>query len=249
MGVYVTRWEKLKKKFETDTQISRPKEAIVKALGVTIEKSSGITPVLKEIDAAIEKKQRLPLEKALNNLFKVRSSYASFLIKEQSLYQDDPVIWQGYKNFIMGIQKLEEDGAHEAKSLQEAKSTGPAVTWMGLEGDLKGTLEKAKKDFSSYPLQEIKNGMIKKADPALKAAKAYTEAAAHSNYAAAVKALQDFKVEACKCGDAANKQAGKETGKYKDALASYGKAMRDLGNAARVDAQIRNLQQAQAANV
>jgi hypothetical protein len=53
---YVSRWEKLKKTFET-TGVDRPKLTKDTIFG-TIQKASGITPVLKEIDTAIEKKQR-----------------------------------------------------------------------------------------------------------------------------------------------------------------------------------------------
>lgn len=256
MGVYLTRWEKLKTDFETNANKKRPLETVKKALVGTIEKSSGITPVVKAIDAALEKKQRVPLEKALNDLMAVRSTYCSFLTKEQTPHLHDPndpdlTIWTAYRDLIKGIEKLEMDGAEAAKKLQETKGAGASITWMGLEGDVKGTVAKAKKDFEKFSAQEKKNGLLKKADGALKAAKAYTEAAARTNFGAAKVALETFKVEAKKCADACATVAHAEhDGPYKTAVESYEKGMRDLSTASRIDAQIRNLQNAaQAATV
>ena len=53
MGVYVTRWEQLKKDFEQESNQKRPLETVKKALIGTISKSSGVTPVLKDVDSAL----------------------------------------------------------------------------------------------------------------------------------------------------------------------------------------------------
>jgi hypothetical protein len=254
MGVYLSRWEKLKKDFETNSNLKRPQETVKKALIGTVAKSSGLTPIMKDIDSALEKKQRTPLEKALNQLMATRSTYCTFLMEEQKHYLNDPndpdlTIWTAYRNLIFGIQKLEEDGAAAAKTLQEAKGGGESITWFGLEGDVKGTVEKAKKDFGPFAAQEKKNLVLKKADPALKAAKAYTEAAAKTNFLAAKGALLNFKVEAKKCADAVGIVAGKETdANYKKVLVAFQNAMQALSVSARVDTQIQNLQQAMAAH-
>ena len=248
MSDYLKRWEKLKKDFETASGSKRPKETVKKALLGTVQKASGLTPVLKDIDTALSKKQRAPLEQALNKLMVVRSDYGKFLMKEQAQYvnsPDDPdmTIWKAYKDLLFGIQKLEEDAAVDAKKLQETKQTGvTGITWLGLEGDVKGTVADAKKKFTSFADKEKKYNLLKKAEGAVKAAEAYTKTAARTEYTNARKALELFKSEAKKCADECAKVLSAEKDdNYKKAVRSFHDAMKALSVLARIDQQIRNL--------
>lgn len=248
MPNYLKQWENLKKAFETKTGSKRPKETTKKILLGTVQKSSGITAVVKEIDSALSKKQRVPLEKALNNLMAARGTYCTFLMKEQKQFLNDPndpdlTIWTAYKDFIFGIQKIEEDAAKEAKTLQEKKSPGATgITWLGLEGDVKGTIAAAKKSFGAFPAQEKKYNLLKKAEGAQKAAETYTKAGARTEIVNARKALELFKAEAKKCADECAKVLSAEKDdNYKKAVKPFHDAMKALSVLSRVDAQIKNL--------
>jgi hypothetical protein len=253
VGVYLKRWEQLKADFEKTTGTNRPKEKQATIIG-TIQKSSGLTPVIKDVEAALEKKQRTPLEKALNKLFVTRGTYATFLMNEQKKFVNDPsdpdmIVWTAYRDLTFGIQHIEQDAAKEAAKLQEEKGGGKvAIQWLSLEGDIKGTVQAAKKAFASYAAQEKKNKLLEKSEGAVKAAEAYTKAAAHTKYKEAREALELFKKEAKKCSDECAKvlSAEKDAG-YKKGVQSHHDAMKALSVLARIDAQIKNLQDAERA--
>jgi hypothetical protein len=254
VGAYLKRWEQLKQDFQNTTQKSRPKETTQKLLLGTVQKSSGLTPVLKDVDTALEKKQRVPLEQALNKLFQTRGTYATFLMHEQKQFLNDPndpdlKIWTAYKDFIFGIQKIEEDASKEAKTLQETKGgVAEGITWLSLEGDVKGTVQAAKKGFAAFAAQEKKNNLLSKANGAVKAAETYTKAAARTQLTEARKALELFKQEAKNCADACAKVLSAEKDeKYKKEVQHFHDAMKALGTAARIDAQIKNLTTAEKA--
>jgi hypothetical protein len=237
----------LKKNFETTTGAKRPQETVKKALVGTVAKASGITPVLKDVDTAIEKKERKPLEQALNKLMVARSAYCTFLSQEQKKYnpmQDDTqqAVWAAYRDLIMGVQKIESDAADQAKTLQETKGAGQAIQFFALEGDVKGTVVAAKKGLAPYAALDKKYNLLKASEGAVRQAEAYTKAAARTQVKEAIAALQSFKDEAKKCYEALAKvlPLEKDAGFLK-ALQAYHDAMKALASVGRVDAQIKNL--------
>lgn len=123
-----------------------------------------------------------------------------------------------------------------------------AIQWLSLEGDVKGTVAAAKKGFAAYSAQEKKNNLLGKSEGAVKAAEAYTKAAAHTKYKEAREALELFKKEAKKCADECAKvlSAEKDAG-YKAPVQHHRDAMKALSVLARIDAQIKNLVDAEKA--
>lgn len=252
MGKYVSKWQDIKDKFEKSTNLKRPTETVKRAIVGTVQKSSGLTPVLQEIDTALEKKQRYPLEKALNKYHSVQEPYVSFLREEMKKYPADQYenIALAFATFMREMLMIEQDVAADAKALQEQKSPGATgIKWLFLEADVKATIEKAKKDFSPFATLEKRFGLIKKADPAFKAAQDYTKAAARTEVNNALAALKDFQTKALSCANAcdaplkdtdANKQD-----KYIAAVKSFQKAMQDL-RTSRAATQIKNLEAAAA---
>jgi hypothetical protein len=170
---YVARWEKLKKDFETAFNAKRPMLKVNDADAGVVSKSSGITPVLKDIDTALQKKERKPLEQAINKLMVVRGPYATLLAKEAGKYSDwtqDPSfegISTAFRDFMMGLQKLEVDAAAEAKQLQVAKGAAEGIEFFALEGDVKGTVSTAKKGLAKFAALEKKHNLIKLSDAAV----------------------------------------------------------------------------------
>ena len=254
MGKYVKKWETLKASFETNTGLARPKETVKKAIIGTVQKASGITPALQAIDNAIEKKERLTLEKALNKYHTVQEPYVAFLREELKQYQPlaaDPVyenICLEFGKFIRGMLTIEDEAGKEATQLQVSKGGATAgIQFLFLEADVKNTIAKGKKDFTAYANFEKRFNLVKKTDPALAAAQTYTKAAAHTEYKNALDAIKDFQTKALAVASACdvalndNDVKKKENEKYKDSVDSFKKAWRDLANASRTADQIRQL--------
>jgi hypothetical protein len=248
LGKYVAEWQKIKANFEAEANMKRPQESVKKAIIGTVQKASGLTPALQEIDTALEKKERVTLERALNKYHSVQEPYVSFVKKEMMTYdsitQEDVV--KAYAKFMREMLMIEQKVADEAKALQEAKSPGAAaIQWLFLEADVKGTVEKAKKGLGAFAALEKKYQLVKKADPAIKAAEDYTKAAARTEVANALKALKDFQAKATACAKACDPALkDKDVQKldaYKTAVTSFQSAMSSLASS-RVATQIKNLE-------
>lgn len=249
MGKYVKQWQAIKAKFEADAKIKRPKETVTKAMLFTVQKASGLTPALEEVDKALEKKERLTLEKAMNKYHLVQEPYVKFVRSEMSKYDpgtDEDVVL-AFGTFMRQMLMIEDDISKDAKKLQEDKGgTGTeGIKWLFLEADVKATVEKAKKDFAAFAALEKRFGLIKKADSSIKSAQDYTKAAARTEVANAIKALKDFQVNARSCAKGcdpaiADKEAQKAP-KYIESVKSFQKAMNDLA-AARAATQLKELE-------
>jgi hypothetical protein len=246
---YVARWEQLKKDFEKTTGLERPKLVKDSIIG-TIQKASGITPVLKDLDSAIAKKQRAPIAQAITKFMTVRGPYVEILMKETGhcMANDDDVLAMAYTKLQSGLQKIAADASEELKSVQEAKSPGTvAVDLLEIEGDIKATIATAKKDLTAFAALEKKHKVIATADTALKEAEKYTKAAARIEYATAVDALTKFKAAAKKAAEDLGKviTAEKSSDKFTTAVTKFQKAMKDFSTVQRVDQQITKLQEAE----
>jgi hypothetical protein len=244
VGKYVKEWETLKQTFQKNTGQKRPQDKVNLGL-VVIQKSSGITPALQAIDTAIEKKERLTLEKALNSYHTVQESYLKVVQAEMKTEQDIDV-QQEYTKFMRALLEIERKAGEDATKVQEAKGgVATGIKFLFLEADVKGTIEHAKKDFDAFSKFESKFKLIEKAAPAKAAAKTYTEAAAHTKYQDAINALNDFKTKAKACATACSKVLTdaevKKNAAYVQKVQSFEKAMNDLSASARIAAQIKEL--------
>lgn len=244
MGKYVKEWEALKQSFQANTGQKRPKDKVNLGL-LAIEKSSGITPALQTIDTAIDKKERLTLEKALNSYHSVQENYLKLVQKEMKA-EPDIDIQQEYAKFMRALLEIERKAGEDATKVQETKGgAATGIKFLFLEADVKGTIDHAKKSFEPFSKFESKFKLIDKAAPAKAAAKTYTEAAAHTKYQDAINALEDFKTKAKACSVACKKVLDdaevKKNDGYVEKVKSFEKAMNDLSASARVAAQIKDL--------
>lgn len=266
MGKYLTKWDTLKAKFTADTGKAKPQDTVKKALLGTVAKSTGISPAIKDIESALEKKERATLEKALNKFFSVRGTYASFLLKEQAQYkpETDMDIWVAYRELIYGLEQIEKDAAKDAEALQKEKGDGTtAITWLSLEGDMKSTVEASKKHFEAYSALKTKykiSGLLDKSKPAIEWTQKYTKAAARTQAKEAREALEGFqkagKAHVAQIDTLINEVNQKEKPTadkdktalkgFKEKLDSYRKAVNDLSVAARVNQQITALKKIEA---
>jgi hypothetical protein len=246
---YVSRWEQLKKDFEKATGSERPKQTKETIFG-TIQKASGITPVLKDLDAAIAKKQRAPIAAAITKFLAARGPYVEMLMRETSdaMVKDDLPLATAYKEFQTGLGKISVDAGKELNDLQEAKSPGKtAVPFFEIEGDVKATIATAKKDLAAFSALEKKHKVLATADVALKETEKYTKAAARTEYKEAAEALTKFKAAAKKCAEDLEKAvtAEKANDKFVTAVKKFQKGMKDFSAVSRVDKQITLLKTAE----
>lgn len=154
---YVERWEKLKKDFETTTQKPRPQREVQLGLLGTIKMASGITPVLRDLDEAIKKQQRAPIAKAINKFMEVRGPYVAMLVKEtgHAMTGDDMELATAYKDLQTGLGKISVDAGKDLEKVQAAKEPGKvSIPFFEIEGDVKATIAKAKKDLAPFSTLE-----------------------------------------------------------------------------------------------
>lgn len=270
MGKYVKQWELVKKQSEAKG-LARPKETTKKLFLGTVQKSTGITPALEAIDKAIEKKERLPLEKALNNYHSVQETYIAFLQKERKPFMDagDTDALDAFSILIQGMGKIESDAAEDLRDLQVQKlgarpeeKDQKSIKFFFLEADVKGTIDHGKKEFTLHPefakSSELAK-VMKACDAATTTAQAYTKAAARTDYAGAAAALTDFQEKAKAVAKACDpaiaegqkkkaaipktlpKAVGDTMQKYIDALQSFKTAWTGLGANARISKQLQDL--------
>jgi len=247
---YAARWEKLKKDFETDAGKPRPQLKVKVGFLGSFAKASGITPVMKEVDAALQKKQRAPLAQAINKFMKVREEYTN-LVSKESFKMDDIEVQKVYSTFLQGIAKITVDVQEDLKKLQETKVPGKvAVALLEIEGDMTGTIAKAKKDLAKFSTLEKKHSVVAKADAALKDTQKYTKASARTAYKEAWEALESFKKNAKKCSDDLDKvlSAEKSSADFTKAVTSFRDAMKAFATVTRVDQQIQKLKDAEKAS-
>jgi len=239
---YVSQWEKLKKDFENATGSERPKQTKETIFG-TIQKASGITPVLKDLDSAIAKKERAPIAQAITKFLAARGPYVEMLMKEtgHAMVNDDLALATAYKDLQTGLGKISVDAGKELNTLQEAKSPGKtAIPFFEIEGDVKATIATAKKDLAAFAALEKKHKVLATADAALKETEKYTKAAARTEYKEAADALIKFKVLAKKCAEDLGKPlaAEKANDKFVTAVQKFQKGMKDFSAVSRVEQQI-----------
>lgn len=242
---YAARWELLKKTFEKNTGLERPKLTKDTLIG-TVQKASGITPVLKDIDTAIAKKQRTPLAQAIAKFMAVRGPYVEILMKETGhlMASNDDELAAAYVKLQSGLQQIAVDASAELKAVQEAKTPNAvAVEFLEIEGDVKATIATAKKDLAPFAALEKKHKVLANADATLKETEKYTKAAARMEYTAAVVALTKFKMAAKKAAEDLAKvvAAEKSNDKFTTAVQKFQKAMKDFSGVQRVDQQIAKL--------
>jgi hypothetical protein len=167
---------------------------------------TGMTPALKEVDAAFDKKHRKAVMKALTSLHAVIEK-AGMQLEKVSLAAGSKALDtkdRGAKNALSEIemtgitfkQKLtgfELKVAKELESLQEDKSeSGEKIDITSLEGDMNGAISKYKKDTKDFADLEKKFKVLTALKPAEKAMQGYSKAAARTEVSKALYELETF---------------------------------------------------------
>jgi hypothetical protein len=234
MATFLERWEKAKKDFDQHAK-KMPKELL---------QPSGLTPLLKEVDAAFAKKQRKIALQALTKFNVGRQKYASLLAHQVGPSSTlDPAALKAVMTLITAIGTIETDAAHAVETLQEDKGgTKDPIKILILEGDLKSNIERTKKALGPHAAIDKKYEVLKLVQPAVKAMEAYSKAAARTQVKEAHDALDLFVGLARKCHLYCDQILHKEkTAAYVAIVQSFANDLKSFTEGARVQGQLKAL--------
>lgn len=215
------------------------------ALVAYLKADTGMTPALKDVDAAFGKGHRKAAMQALTRLHGVIEK-AAMQLQKISLAANSKAAATKDKAAVNALGEIHMAGfefkkkltgfetavAKKLEALQQAKSpTNAKIDIISLEGDMNGALSKFKTDAKKYPELEKKFKTLNAAKPAEKAMQAYSKAAARTKVSDALAALDDF----FQCVDdltshrnAIAKDKSKPDQKYVDAVTSLCDALKTI---------------------
>jgi hypothetical protein len=209
---YVKDWEKAKKDFKTTVveQLKAggdeiPDEYRSKVVAF-LKAETGMTPALKDVDSAFDKKHRKSVMQALTKVHAVIEKAAmaaqKIALGAGSLAMDatddaaaDALgkIQTAGLDFKRALLDFETRISKELGSLQEAKSaTGDKIEINTLEGDMEGAVNRFKNVVKPHAALEKQHKVLDSMKPMIKAMKAYSTAAARTKVGDAITSLEDF---------------------------------------------------------
>jgi hypothetical protein len=249
MSNFAGDWDKLKKNFDA-TGLKRPTGIRETMIG-TIKKGTGISEVLREIDAAIAKKGRAGLAQAINKFLVMRDPFCKIIsdrAKKAAMVDNDDEAATAYVSLTSGLQKIAVAASEELKKIQEKKNPGATVPMIEIEGDVKATVNAAHRTLLAFPVLLKQHKVLATADAAIQEAEKYTKAAARGDYKTAIDALTRFKAAAKKAAEDLGKISDKEKSSpgFTEAVEKFQKGMRDFSTVTRVDGAIKAMKDAQA---
>ncbi|MDB5819264.1 MAG: hypothetical protein JWQ11_2904 [Rhizobacter sp.] len=242
---YLAQWEKLKKDFDTVAKGLHQPNASTLTFLASMAKPTGLTPILKEIDAAFDKEHRKTVNELLLKFYGKREP-TSLLLSRTVPHLDGP-LQSAAIDLSSQIVTLEKSIQQKMKELQDGKAGAKGASDWNLsllfETDLKKNIEQLTKDLKPSPLAAIekKRGVLKLPAIAVKHMDAYSKAAARLKADEAFASLKDFVKAADKCTRDAEAAIKTETdGNYKKPVERFIRDLRTLCSA-RVDVQMKKL--------
>lgn len=220
MPAILADWEKNKKGFASAVSAELKSGLLssdyIAAIKNILNSDTGLTPALKEIDSAISKKERKPAMSGLTKLHmvieKIQKPIDALitlggnkvtdqgLIFKQTKDPNDRIKMNDLNEFLekifdykKAILKLETTAAQAIEKLQVEKSPdGKKIDIISIEGDMKGALDKFKKDVKGFTKEENHFKALAKTEALAKSMQAYSKAAARTEVKAALTALDQF---------------------------------------------------------
>lgn len=254
-GILAT-WEQIKKDFAAAAAVELKSGSLPADYSAALKKvattDTGLTPALKEFDAAISKKERKPAMTGLTKLHmvieKIRKPIDDLislggnkvtdqeLIAKKTKDPADKLKWKMLNDFVetiftykKGILNLEAMAAKAIETLQVEKSpVKKKIDIISLEGDMKGALDKFKSDVKAFTAEEKHFKALAKTEALTKSMQAYSKAAARTEVKAALVALDQFFVaigEMNKVLNNIDRVKPTPPAAYKQAMVSFCKAL------------------------
>lgn len=218
-----------------------------------LQKTTGLTPVLKKIDEGFQKEHRATVLDAAVQLNRIRTPISMVLTKLVSrLGQYDMDAAQDVRDFKAGLEAIESGVSTSAKQLQNTKGAiQQDQNWnlaVLFEGDFKSNVDDLKKKIKAHADVDKKYNALKLATPMMTFMDSFTKAAAHLKAKEAYAALKGFQAAVKeadkKFADAAAKEHTDHR-PYADALVSFMGAVKGMN---RINDQLRKLEEYMAAN-
>jgi hypothetical protein len=245
---FLADWTKIKKAFDQAAKgVQNPDEITTKFLAL-MDKSTGLTPILKEIDAAFAKEHRKAANAALLKFYGKREAIALLLAKMVPKLTDDD-LQMATMTLMKAIPALEKKMQETFKDLQDDKAGAQGASDWNLmllfETDLQKNIDQLAKDLKPAPLAKIekKHEVLSLSKIPVKHMEAYSKAAARLKAPEALAALKAFVAAAEGCAKASEAILKKETDKdYDKAVTRFVKDLRTLCKA-RVAVQQKKLEE------
>ena len=245
---FLGEWERLKKAFDNAAKTVQNPDAVTSAFLAVMAKPTGLTPILKDIDAAFSKGQRKPANEALLKFYGKREPISLLLTKALNKISD-PNLQNAAMDLMAGIPALEKAMQKKLNELQDEKAgeTG-ASSWNLLllfETDLKKNIDQLTKDLKPAALAKLekKHDVIALTEIPVKHMDAYSKAAARLKADEALSSLKAFVKAADGCAracEAVLKQVDDDD--YTKAVKRFVNDLRTLCNA-RVSVQQKKLEE------
>ena len=245
---FLAEWETMKKAFDKAAKAAKPNDAITKSFLATMAKPTGLTPILKDIDAAFASNERKPATDALLKFYGKREPVSKLMAK---VLPDigDPALNDAVMDLMAALPALEKSIQGKVKQLQDQKAGAKdASNWNLLllfETDLRKNINQLAKDLKPAALAKIEknNEVLSLSETAVKHMDAYSKAAARLKADEALKSLKAFVKEAENCARACEtvvKQVNDDD--YGKAVKRFVNDLRTLCNA-RVAVQQKKLEE------
>ena len=212
MSNFLADWSKAKKEFTVAVagQLQAGGAAfpadVRQGVVAFLKAETGLTPALKEVDAAFGKKHRKSVMQGLTKVHAViektamqaqgialkAGSKAGEVTDDKAKRALDEIQMLGL-DFKRTITGFEVRIAKDLEKLQEAKSPdGVKIDIISLEGDMNGAIAKFKTDTKAFGEAEKRLKMLGAVEPAVKAMQAYSKAVARTEVNAAITGLEAF---------------------------------------------------------
>ena len=204
---FLAEWERMKKAFDNTAKTVQNPDAVTSAYLAVMAKPTGLTPILKDIDAAFSKEQRKPINEALLKFYGKREPISVLLAKIVPKLTDKALL-DATMDLMVDLPALEKAMQTKLKELQDDKAgeTG-ASSWNLLllfETDLKKNIDQLTKDLKPAALAKLekKHEVISLTEIPVKHMDAYSKAAARLKADEALTSLKAFVKAADGCARA-----------------------------------------------
>jgi hypothetical protein len=245
---FLSDWNRMKRDFDAAAKAVQAPDDITTKFLAAMAKPTGLTPILKDIDAAFAKEHRKDANAALLKFYGKREPIALLLAKIVPKITDDN-LQMAAMTLMKEIPALEKKMQTAFKTLQDDKAGGSGASDWNLmllfETDLKKNIDQLAKDLKSAPLAKIEktHDVMSLTKIPVKDMDAYSKAAARLKADEALAALKAFQTSAEGCAKACEAILKKVTdADYDKAVTRFVKDLRTLCKA-RVAVQQKKLQE------
>lgn len=244
---FLAEWDRLKTAFDAAAGGVQNPDPVTASFLAVMAKPTGLTPILKDIDAAFAKEQRKPATDALKKFYGKREPISVLLTKVMPKITDN-ALNDAAMDLMAGLPALEKSIQTKLKELQDEKAGEQgASSWNLLllfETDLQKNIDLLVKDLKPAAMAKIdkKHEVVSLTKIPVKHMDAYSKAAARLKADEALAALKDFVKSAEGCAKAAVAILKKEPDKaYEKAVQRFVNDLRTLCTA-RVAVQQKKLE-------